>query len=68
MSEKTETQKQRKWNSILNREHAKATSAEKEGMETVEHEGVVALAGEVEQDDDEWVVMEDCPDDLQLGQ
>lgn len=62
------TEKQRRWNDIMQRERAKTTAADGEGATVVNHEGIIALADEVDGQEDEWVVMEGCPDDYALGQ
>lgn len=53
-----------RWHDIGTREKAKADSA-REG-EVVEVDGVVALASEAKQDD-EFMVMDSCPDEYDLG-
>ena len=65
-NENSEVEKYRRWTNIKRKEQAKTEAAERDDAAVVERDGVIALADEIEQDD-EWVVMDDCPDDLQLS-
>lgn len=51
----------------MDREQAKADAVQADDEELVERNGVVAIAGEVDEQDDEWVVMDDCPDEYEHG-
>lgn len=59
---------QRRWHDIMRREQAKDEAADDDGTVMVERDGVVAMAADITEDDDEWVVMDDCPDDMQFGE
>lgn len=59
--------KQERWHEIGQREQAVDKAAEEESEQVIEHNGVIAIADEVDGQDDEWAVMDECPDELQFG-